>query len=63
MENTSNHLPDLLTRLLANRFMRNLIAIALFCQVIDFYFDAAKAFVNGFQQGFRFNPKPLPPSK
>jgi len=45
--------PDLLTRMLRNRTMRTLIAIAIFVRVMDVYYDAGKAFVKGFMDGHR----------
>ncbi len=51
-----NETPDLLTRLLRNRTMRNLIAIALFSYTIDVFYDAGKAFVKGFIDGWNRAP-------
>ncbi len=44
--------PDLLTRMLATRWLRNLIAIAIFVRVVDIYYDAGKAFIRGAQSGW-----------
>ena len=49
--------PDLLTRMLANRRMRNLIAIAVFVQVMDVYYEAGKAFIQGAESGWQAGGK------
>ena len=49
--------PDLLTRMLANRWMRNLIAIAVFVQVMDVYYEAGKAFLRGAESGWQAGGK------
>lgn len=48
--------PDLLTRMLRNRTMRNMIAIALFAYTTDVYFNAGKAFVKGLIDGWNHAP-------
>jgi hypothetical protein len=48
--------PDLLTRMLANRRMRNLIAIAVFVRVMDVYYEAGKAFIQGAESGWQAKP-------
>ncbi|MBL8222180.1 MAG: hypothetical protein JNL62_23290 [Bryobacterales bacterium] len=52
MEQATVENPDLLTRMLRNRTMRTLIAIAIFVRVMDVYYDAGKAFAKGFMDGF-----------
>lgn len=55
MEQATVENPDLLTRMLRNRTMRTLIAIAIFVRVMDVYYDAGKAFVKGFMDGYRLD--------
>ena len=43
--------PDLLTKMFASRRMRNLIAVAIFIQVLEVYYGAGKDFFTGFQRG------------
>ncbi len=49
--------PDLLTRMLATRWLRNLIAIAIFVRVVDIYYDAGKSFIRGVQSGWEAGGK------
>jgi hypothetical protein len=42
---------DPLTRMLASRWLRTLIAIAIFIRVLDVYCDAGMSFYLGFQAG------------
>jgi hypothetical protein len=51
------NVPDLLTRMLANRRMRNLIAIAVFVQVMDVYYEAGKSFFRGAESGWQAGGK------
>ena len=46
--------PDLLTRMLRNRTMRNLIAIAIVLTTLDTIYATGKDFVQGFQEGRNF---------
>jgi len=50
MDQVANNTQDLLTRMLRNRTMRTLIAIAIFVRVTDVYYEAGKAFVEGFME-------------
>lgn len=45
--------PDLLTRLLRNRTMRTLIAIAIFVRVMDVYYDAGYSLIKGYKEAER----------
>ena len=44
--------PDLLTRMLRNRIMRTLIALAILNRLVDIYGEAGQAFAKGFMDGF-----------
>ncbi|MFN7936578.1 MAG: hypothetical protein U0R19_24865 [Bryobacteraceae bacterium] len=46
--------PDLLTLMLRNRTMRNLIAIAIVLTALDTIYATGKDFVRGFQEGRNF---------
>lgn len=43
--------PDLLTRILRNRMMRNLIAIAIVLTTLDTIYATGKDVIQGFQDG------------
>ena len=50
--NSTDEKSDLLTSMLRNRTLRNLIAIAIFLASINFFYSEAKAAVKGFKDGW-----------